>query len=128
MKKHSKESTSSEPSVGLILPDENGVPNLEIKRHAKLIEQQRAHDRGVNPQTLQEIAVTLDRFRELAQQGEIRSLVLTAIMRQRPGQPSAQTVFACPREDRALAEETAQVTVHWLNTVLGDIPPPPSAG
>lgn len=123
----------------LILPSKDGVPNLEIRRHQRTIEEQRKLERGVNPQTGHEIAKTLDELRKLADQGMIRALVVVALTRpsrempEAPNRevqpvvaPNTKVVFSCPRADREMAVDLARSAQAFLDHVIVNHFPPPA--
>lgn len=121
----------------LILPETNGVPNLAIKRMEREIAAARAKERGVHPQTADQLARELDKLRELADQGLIRALVVVAMTRpssEMPDRPpkipisleaNVRVLFACPQTDRAMAVDLASTADAFIEQVMRTKFPPP---
>lgn len=124
--------------TNLILPQMNGVPNLEIRRVQRELETERAQQRGVHPQTANEISKELDKIRELADQGAIRALAIVALLRPTREMPelseklhlavdaNAKVLFACPATDRPMAEDLAATTQAFIEHVMRVSFPPPT--
>lgn len=124
----------------LIMPAEDGVPNLQIRRVQKEIEAERSAMRGIHSQTSTELAKALDRLRAMADREELRALSVVALTR--PSRelpqaeamdqvllalaPSCKVLFSCPRTDRPLAVDLVRMTEAFLNQVMAtQFPPPP---
>lgn len=127
----------------LILPEENGVPNFAIRRMQKELEELRKNEKGVHPQTSQEISNALDKIRAMSDQGKLRAVLVVGLLRpsreslEEPPKgvaavvaPTVEVIFACPRNDRAMAVDLAQVSHAFIDTVMMDhfpVPPPDKA-
>lgn len=124
----------------LILPSSNGVQSFEIRRMLKTLEQERQHQRGVHPQTQEQISIELDKLRALADTGSFRALVAVGLLRssaELPKEiphdmpvalaPMVKTLFSCPHTDRAMALDLARMTDAFLQHVMSHHFPPESA-
>lgn len=119
----------------LILPEQNGVPNLEIKRVQREIEQERA-TRPLHAETQQEVAAMLDNLRRLTDAGAIQALLAVAMVKPGANLPAKttvrrelMTVLSAPR-DPGLILDLAEVTALFLERVTEEClsPPPNNAG
>jgi hypothetical protein len=117
----------------LILPMENGVPNFAIRRMQKELDEIKRNQRGAHPQTSEQISKALDKLRAMSDQGQLRSLLVVALLRpsrecleQAPKNvaavvaPTVEVIFACPRGDREMAVDLAQVSTAFIDKVMTD--------
>ena len=124
-------------SSKLILPESNGVLNIEIRRMKKALEAERQQQRGVHPRTADQIATELDKLRAMAQEGQFRAMVVVGLLRpsrEQPETPSdsltvalapmVKTLFACPQTDRPMALDLARMTDAFLQHVMTHNFPP----
>lgn len=118
----------------LILPDNNGMPNLEIRRMQRELEKERANTRGVHDETAHELSKALDELRVYSDQGKVRALFVVCIMRDPPKTrvmselgPECRALFACPRSDRELAVNLCHATDAFKDLVMSSqYPGPPN--
>jgi hypothetical protein len=127
-----------ESVMSVIMPETNGVPNMEIRRIQKALLKERAQQRGVHQKTADEISKDLDQLRAMADRGELRALVVVALLRPSAELPEVsgsltvavapmvKTLFACPRTDRPMALDLARMTDAYLQFVMAhEFPPDP---
>lgn len=111
----------------IILPEDRGVPNLEIRRMRKELEATRPEQK-IHPQTAAEISKHLDRLQDLTQKGQVRAMTLVALLTRDQQPTNVLTLFGAPNQDKGLAAELITYSAQWLAacqmSVIGPDKPP----
>lgn len=106
----------------IIMPDEGGVPNFEIRKLTREIEEERAN-RAANPKTANELAENLEKVQNMALKGQVRAMSMVALLTKEADVPHSALAVFCAGGDHSL--ELYQHTMNWLMQIGGTIQPPP---
>jgi hypothetical protein len=120
---HGEGNVRSGSVTKIILPEEGGVPNLEIRRLMKEIEEERK-DRTIHPQTVQEMTGALERLLRYANDGNIRGLALVALLNSEAQQEMGMdslAIFSAPGD---AVPDLYQTVVAFLAGINRFEPPP----
>lgn len=114
----------TEKNPRLILPTQEGVPNLEIRRMQRVLEQQRPEVK-IHPQTAGEVSRNLEMLLRRTEAGEIRALLAVALLT-KESEADCVPIFSSPMSDSgAVAHELLQWSVEWVNHCSKMVGPPP---
>lgn len=113
----------------LILPETEGIPNLEVRRMMRELEATKEPAK-INPQTAKEISLHLDQLQKLTQNSQVQGMMLCALLvKGAHPRGEALTLFGVPNHDKALGRELLDYSHGWLLQCAEEIdkPPPESA-
>ncbi len=113
----------------LILPETEGIPNLEVRRMMRELETTKPPPK-INPQTAKQISLHLDALQKLTQDSQVQGMVICALLlKGAHPKGEASTLFGVPNEDKSVARELLDYTHGWLLQCAEEIekPPPESA-
>jgi hypothetical protein len=113
----------------LILPETEGIPNLEVRRMMRELETTKQPAK-INPQTAQQISLHLDQLQKLTQNSQVQGMVICALLlKGAHPRGEALTLFGVPNQDKTVARELLDYSHGWLLQCAEEIEkPPPEAG
>lgn len=105
----------------LILPETEGIPNLEVHRMMKKLETTREPDK-VHPETAKQISLHLDALQKLVQEGKVEGMVVCALVTRGALPDSrAMTLFGVPNRNREVACELLNFAHGWIDQCAMEI-------
>ncbi len=114
----------------LILPETEGIPNLEVRRMMRELERTKEPPK-INPQTAKQISLHLDALQKLTQNSQVQGMVICALLlKGAHPRGEALTLFGVPNQDKTVARELLEYSHGWLIQCADEIEnePPPDAG
>jgi len=123
--------TDQDQKPRLILPVTEGIPNLEVRRMMRELEQTKEPPK-IHPQTAEQISLHLDQLQKLTQESKVQGMMLCALLVKGTfHQGEALTLFGVPNQDRTIARELLNFTRDWVIQCameMGITDDPPEAG
>ncbi len=117
----------------LILPETQGVPNLEVRRMMRELEATKAPEQ-IHPQTAQAISLHLDQLQKLTQNSQVVGMMLVALLvKGAHPKGEALTLFGVPNRSGQIARELIEYSHGWIEQCAEEVLPefpddPPKAG
>jgi len=113
----------------LILPETEGIPNLEVRRMMRELERTKEPPK-IHPQTARQISLHLDALQKLTQNSQVQGMVICALLlKDAHPKGEALTLFGVPNHDKSIARELLDYSHGWLLQCAEEIDkPPPEAG
>lgn len=108
----------------LILPETEGVPNLEIRRMQRELEANREPPK-IHPQTAAAVSTHLDQLQKLTQESKVQGMMLCALLvKGAHPKGEALTLFGAPNNDQGVSRELLDYSHGWLLAVAEELGPP----
>lgn len=114
----------------LILPETEGIPNLEVRRMMRELEQTKEPPK-IHPQTADQISLHLDQLQKMTQESQVQAMMLCALLvKGASPRGEALTLFGVPNQSSRIARELIDYTHGWIVQCAQEILPddPPDAG
>ena len=114
----------------LILPETEGVPNLEVRRMMRELEATKEPPK-IHPQTAEQISLHLDQLQKLTQNSQVQAMMLVALLvKGAHPKGEALTLFGVPNHSGKIARELLDYSHGWIVQCAEEILPddPPEAG
>ncbi len=116
----------------LILPETQGVPNLEVRRMMRELEATKEPPK-IHPQTAEQISLHLDQLQELTQNSQVQAMLIVALLvKGASPKGEALTLFGVPNQSSQVARELLDYSHGWVvqcaSEILPDFDDPPEAG
>lgn len=109
----------------LILPETEGIPNLEVRRMMRELETTKQPAK-INPQTAEQISLHLDALQKLTQNSQVQGMMICALLvKGSHPRGEALTLFGVPNEDKKVARELLDYSHGWLLQCAEEIEKPP---